>query len=390
MIPRAIESKIKSIYTQYPVTTILGPRQSGKSTLVRKLFPDKAYINLEAPDDRKIIADDPRSFLDSIESSGVIIDEVQRLPELLSYIQIYVDEKPRNGCFILTGSHQLDLQEAITQSLAGRTALFTLLPLSIEELIKSSNNYNNFSANNYMLKGFFPKLYTQEMDTYSYYKNYVNTYIERDVRKIVNVKDLNLFQNFLFLLAGRIGQIINYSNLSNELGVSNHTIKQWLSVLEASFITFKLQPYFENIGKRVIKSPKIYFTDPGLACYLLGIEKDIQLIRDPLKGNLFENLVILEIVKARYNSGKEHKLYFYRDSHNNEVDVIFKSANEIIPIEIKSSKTFNLNFLKGLKYLDSFLNNKISKGYIIYSGEEKHTIGKFKPINFIKTSKLIE
>lgn len=401
MISRNLTKAINDACTQYPVIAIMGPRQSGKSTLVQSLFPNKTYVNLESIDDRKLIATDPKSFLDSIPENGVVIDEVQKLPDLLSYIQVYVDkeatvinnesnpqkqkksQKAHNGKFILTGSHQLELQESITQSLAGRVSLLKLLPLSIREI------KNNMSAEDYIIKGLFPKLYMQETNAYNYYQNYVSTYIERDVRKIINVKDLSLFQNFLFLLAGRIGQIINFTNVGNELGISNHTIKQWLSVLEASFIIFKLQPYFENIGKRVVKSPKIYFIDPGLACYLLGIENLKQLSRDPLRGQLFENLVILELLKSRYNNGKPHNLYFYRDNHQHEVDVIFKHGNQLIPIEIKSSKTFNLNFIKEIKYLDSFIADRIEHGWVIYSGEEKHPIGKYKVINFINSYKAI-
>ena len=379
MIPRHLSEEVKQLFTQYPVVTILGPRQSGKSTLVKSLFPNLKYINLEAPDERQIISSDPREFLENLPKSGAIIDEIQKLPELLSYIQVYIDEKAKNGQFILTGSHQLELHQAISQSLAGRTAILKLLPLSIQEL-----NYLDLNLNteDYILKGFLPKLYKDNIQPNRYYQDYVNTYVERDVRQILNVKDLGLFQDFLYLIAGRIGQLINYNNISNELGVSYHTVKQWISILEASYILIKIRPYFANINKRVVKSSKICFTDPGLACYLLGIENKIQLKRDPLRGNLFENMAILELIKFRYNLGKEHNLYFYRDNNQNEIDILFKSAYNLIPIEIKSSKTFHIEFIKGLKYINALLPDRISNGYVIYSGEKNFTMENFKIINF--------
>lgn len=387
MFNRAIAEIAETLSTQYPVVTLLGPRQSGKSTLVKSLFKDMKYVNLEAPDERKLIESDPRSFLESIPKEGIIIDEVQRLPELLSYIQVYVDDNPkRNRQFILTGSHQLALHEAISQSLAGRTTILRLLPFSIAEL----RAYNiEMEAEDYILKGLFPKLYNQEMDHTKYYQDYVSTYLERDVRRMINVKDLSLFQDFLQLAAGRIGQLVNYNSLSNDLGVSNHTVKQWFSILEASYVTVKIKPYFENISKRVVKSPKIYFTDPGLACYLLGIENQLQLKRDPLRGNLFENMVILELIKSRYNLGKEHNLSFYRDNHKNEVDILYKSARQIIPIEIKSSKTFHTDFLKGLRYFDTLMTDRVPHGYVIFAGSKTGKVDKFNIINFLDSGKSI-
>lgn len=379
MIPRILAAKARQLAGSYPVLTILGPRQSGKSTLVKSIFPEKMYVNLETPDERKIIESDPREFLSTIPKEGVIIDEIQRVPELLSYIQVHVDEQDINNQFIVTGSHQLQLHEAITQSLAGRTSILKLLPLSLDEI---SDLDVSLEADDLILNGFFPKLYKQDMDTTKYYQDYVSTYVERDVRKIINVKDLGLFQDFLNLIAGRIGQLVNYTNLSNELGLSSHTVKQWISVLEASYILIKIRPYFENISKRIVKSPKLYFTDPGLACFLLGIETTQQLKRDPLRGNLFENLVVLDLIKSRYNQGKEHNLFFYRDNHQNEVDILYKSANQIIPIEIKSSKTFNIEFLKGLKFIDKQLCERIPKGYLVISGDKQHKIGKFHIVNF--------
>lgn len=386
MIARNLANQIKELFTQYPIVTLLGPRQSGKSTLVKALYPSMSYVNLEAPDERKIIENDPRAFLASIPKSGVIIDEVQRVPELLSYLQVYVDEKGENGQFILTGSHQLALHQEISQSLAGRTAILKLLPLSLTEL-KPLNL--NLDEHDFLLKGFFPKLYKQEMSAHRYYQDYVATYIERDVHKMVNVKDLGLFQNFLQLTAGRIGQLVNYNNLSNELGVSSHTVKQWYSILEASYIIVKMRPYFENISRRVVKSPKIYFTDPGLACYLLGIENKTQLKRDPLYGNIFENMIIMELVKNRYNEGKEHNLYFYRDNNGNEIDALFKSAQQLTPIEIKSAKTFHASFLKGISFLQNLLPKQAQKGFVIYTGEKQYKLAQATTLHFQDTAKAL-
>lgn len=382
MIPRELSPQISALLGQYPIVTVLGPRQSGKSTLVKSLFPKMRYVNLEAPDDRQLIAKDPRAFLSSLDASGTIIDEVQRLPELLSYLQVYVDEQETNGQLILTGSHQVELHQAISQSLAGRTAILRLLPLSFSEVQSLGVNY---SAEDYMLNGFYPKLYTHKMDHNKYYQNYVNTYVEKDVRKMINVKDLGLFQDFLHLAAGRTGQLVNYHSMSSDLGVSHHTIKQWFSVLEASFITLKIRPFFENINKRVVKSPKIYFTDPGLVCYLLGIENKTQLSRDPLRGNIFENMIVMELVKHQYNLGKDHYLYFYRDNHQNEVDLLFKSAANLVPIEIKSSQTFNVNFIKGLKFIKNLLPEKIINGAVIYAGDNKHALDQFSILNYLNS-----
>lgn len=382
MIPRNAAKEILQIARDYPVVTVLGPRQSGKSTLVLDSFPNRKYVNLELPDIQQSITNDPRSFLDSIPGEGVIIDEVQRMPELLSYIQAYVDKHKVNGQFILTGSHQLELHEAITQSLAGRVGIIKLLPLSIQEL-KQSGRLEEESTDALMLKGFFPKLAANNIKASTYYQNYLATYVERDVRKMLNIRDLGLFQDFLRLLAGRTGQILNSASLGNELGISNHTVNNWLSILEASYITIRLRPYYENFGKRIIKQPKIYFTDTGLLCHLLGIELNSQLQRDPLRGQIFENLVVIELFKHQYNIGKEANFYFFRDSYGNEIDVIYKQANNLIPIEIKVAKTFHKNFLKSIKFLKKLQSGRVTYGFLIYSGEQLHAIEMIKIINFM-------
>lgn len=389
MIPRQLEHELLILAQNYPVVTLLGPRQSGKSTLVKNIFADKQYINLEMPDDRRAIMQDPRAFLSSISKQGVIIDEVQRYPELLSYIQVFVDENPIQGQYILTGSHQLELHEAISQSLAGRTSILRLLPLSMYELSKGGVKLGE-NVNELMVHGFFPKLYASDLSYNRFFQDYVATYIERDVRKMVNVKDLGLFQDFLRLLAGRVGQLLNHESLGNDLGITNHTITNWLSILEASYIGFRLRPYFENFGKRIVKSSKFYFNDVGLACYLLGIETSLQLSRDPLRGSLYENFVILELIKYRYNLGKEHNMYFLRDNHNNEVDVLYKEANDLIPIEIKSSQTFNPDFLKGINFMQKLIPERVSRSYVIYSGTDRPMMQGCQIINFENSYKVFD
>lgn len=375
---RSIESELLSASEEYPVVTITGPRQAGKTTLVKSVFPHKVYINLEAPDIRAAAEEDPRGFLNTIPHGG-ILDEIQRVPSLLSYIQIIVDEQNIPGMFILTGSHQLALHEAITQSLAGRTAILNLLPLTISEL---SQGGIDLSLDNYLLNGFLPRVYADKLNPTKAYRNYLQTYVERDVRQILHVRDLRLFQHFIKLCAGRIGSVLNKESLGNELGISSHTINQWLSVLEASFIILQIAPYFENFGKRVIKSSKLFFTDIGLATYLLGIENTEQLIRDPLRGFLVENLVVLELVKTRLNQGLEPNLYFYRDNHQNEVDLIYKQSNDLIPIEIKASQTYHPAFLKSIKFYETIANSRVKKGYLVYAGQHEQQIGNINIVNF--------
>lgn len=385
-IKREITPELQSLASDYPVVTLIGPRQSGKTTLVQEIFPQKPYINLEAPDIRQFAESDPRAFFEQIPD-GAVLDEIQRVPVLLSYIQTIVDKQPtKKGMFILTGSHQLELHQAITQSLAGRTALLTLLPLTISELQTANIDLN---LDEYLLRGFYPRIYKEQLEPTKAYRNYFQTYVERDVRLLIHVKDLTTFQRFIKLCAGRIGQILNIHSLANELGLSSHTIKHWLSILEASFITFRLLPYYENFGKRIIKSPKLYFTDVGLASYLLDIENLTQLRRDPLRGNLVENLVVLELMKTRFNQGLDHQLYYYRDNHQNEVDVIFKRAHELIPIEIKAAQTLHLEFLKNLKFFSQLVEDRAPKGFLIYSGDQEQRIEKFKILNFKHAYKIV-
>lgn len=314
------------------------------------------------------------------------MDEIQQVPKLLSYIQVIVDQDKKCGQYILTGSHQLMLHDAISQSLAGRTALLTLFPMTVSELLNADVK---LELDEYLLNGFFPRVWADKLNPTKAYRNYFQTYIERDVRQISNIKDISQFQRFVKLCAGRIGQVLNKEGIGNELGISGNTINQWLSILEASFIIFLLPPYFENFGKRMIKSPKLYFTDPGLACYLLGIENVSQVSRDPLRGFLAENLVILELIKARLNIGLDPQLYYYRDNHQNEVDAIYKVANNLIPIEIKASVTFNSGFLRGLNFYQNLADNRVNKKYLVYAGEYEQQINNIHVINFRNTHKII-
>lgn len=386
MFERKMSQELRSASKKYPVVIITGPRQSGKTTLVKSVFPDKPYANLESLSTRELAETDPIGFLDRFPE-GAILDEIQRCPKLLSEIQVRVDEAEISGMFILTGSHQVELRGAIAQSLAGRTAILHLLPLSMEEL---SNAKITFSLEEILFQGCFPRIYKHQMDPKKAYNNYVQTYLERDLVQMVEVKNLQLFQKFLKLCAGRIGQLFNKESLASEVGVSAKTISHWISILEASYLIFLLPPYFENFGKRVIKSPKLYFCDVGLAAYLLGIENTSQMERDPLRGNLAENLVILELIKSRWNQGLEHRLHFYRDSKQNEVDVLFQRGHDLIPIEIKSSKTFNASFLKGLAAFKALSGSRCQEPSIIYSGQDEQVVSGVKLWHFSHAAKSIQ
>lgn len=387
-VKRAISHKIQEAASLYPVVTVVGPRQVGKTTLIRQLFADRPYANLEDPDIRAFALSDPKRFIHQFPD-GAVIDEIQHAPLLLSYIQVIVDETKKNGQFILTGSQQLDLHAAVSQSLAGRTAVISMLPLSIAEL---QSEKIQLTTDEYLLTGFLPRIYENQnkLDPKTLYRDYVLTYLERDVRNMTKVHDLALFQKFLRLCAGRIGQVLNQTSLANDVGVSNTTIQHWLSILEASYIVFRLQPYYENFGKRMIKSPKLYFFDVGLVSYLLGIENTGQMSRDPLRGNLFENLVVLECMKLRLNQCLEPNLYYYRDSHHNEVDLIYKKAHELIPIEIKSAESVDRSFLKSLKHFQGLLKDRVPAGYIIYGGDLTYLMDSFHLVSYRDVSRVFE
>ncbi|MFO8050000.1 MAG: ATP-binding protein [Desulfosudaceae bacterium] len=370
MITRDITPELRASAAEYPVTTIFGPRQSGKTTLARMTFPDKPYYSLEDPDTRLAAQEDPRGFLDTIPE-GAILDEIQRLPEMLSYLQGIVDRKNTAGMFVLTGSHQPEVHQAVSQTLAGRTALLTLLPFCLNELRCYKKDWDAFEL---MTKGAYPRLHQENLTVERFYNGYVQTYVERDVRSLINIKDLERFQQFLILLAGRTGQVINYTSLGNDLGLSSVTIKNWLSVLQSSFVIFELPPFYENIGKRVIKSPKIYFTDTGLVSHLLGIREPAQAARDPLRGGLYENLIIGEIRKAFFNRGQRPELYFYRDTNGNEVDLIVRQQRQLLPIEIKSAATYSKHFLQGIKRFQKLMPDGIQPGHVLYNGAEQYQV----------------
>ncbi len=386
MITRIIEKTIKKSASQVPVVTILGPRQAGKPTLVRKIFPDYTYVNLEDRATRELAENDYIGFFKKY-SEPMIIDEVQRVPELLSAIQVKVDEDRRkNGRFILTGSHQPRLREAVAQSLAGRTTIHILFPLSLEEISKSGK-LEDLDEN--MIRGFMPELYLDNArDPDVYYRDYLDTYIEKDLRQMIAVKDLNAFLRFLTLLAGRVGQVVNLSGMSGEVGVSSTTLGEWLSVLEDSFVIFRLQPYFSNISKRIVKSPKVYFTEPGLAAYLLGIESARQASRDPLRGNLFENIVVLEAMKTRLNDNKEVNLFYVRTEKGVEIDLILKKEGMLIPFEIKSSMTPNKDFSKNMKM---FCDSEVNSGgmTVIYCGDYYESFQNCRYIHYTCTAEAI-
>ncbi len=367
MIPRLIATELLTQLQEYPIVTVLGPRQAGKTTLVRETLPNHEYVNLENPETRLFATEDPQAFLKR-HAGKTIFDEVQRAPHLLSYLQGIVDENRSNGQFVLTGSHQLELRAAVSQSLAGRTGLLHLLPLSIAELDTAGIRFAGFE--HYIHHGFLPRVYDQQQRPYTAYANYYQTYVERDVRQLIRLKDVSLFEKFIKLLAGRVGQLINYSSLASDLGVDGKTVKEWLSILEASFVVFKLPPYFENFGKRVIKAPKYFFTDTGLLSYLLDIQNAAQVSRDPLVGNLFENLVVLEALKSRYNRGQTANLYFFRDSHGNEIDLLNKNGSELIGAEIKAATTWHTGFKKNLLRF-SENHRTLTRRYVIYNGEAR-------------------
>jgi len=378
MIERNLTSTMRTLLTQVPSVTLLGPRQSGKTTLVRSCFPDYSYVNLEDPKTRELAVNDYEGFFAKYKEP-LIIDEVQRVPELLSSIQVRIDQnRTQNGRFILTGSHQPKLKESVAQSLAGRTSILTLLPLCINEI----RNTSIPQTDELILRGFMPELYrTDTRAPAVYYRDYLETYIERDLRQMIKIKDLNQFIKFLKLLAGRTGQILSLSGLAGEVGVSSTTLAEWISVLEASFVIVRLQPYFSNISKQIVKSPKIYFTEPGLASYLLGLETAEQVSRDPLRGQLFENIVVVDALKTRLNKNKDANLFYLRTVKGVEVDLILKSESSLFPFEIKSAMTPAKEFSKNLK---SFCSSEPSakNPTVIYAGEEYPSYNGAKYIHY--------
>jgi len=365
MIRRDSTNELKILSTQFKAVAVVGPRQSGKTTLTRSCFPEKEYVSLENPDHRNFAQDDPRGFLAQY-ANGAILDEVQRTPSLFSYLQQILDESTEPGQFILTGSNNFILQQNIVQSLAGRIAYLYLLPFSIAELKAAGLLPDEVNA--LMYKGSYPPVYTQNITPEKWYPNYLRTYVERDVRLIKNITDLAAFERFLKLCAGRTGQLLNRSSLGIEVGVDSKTIAAWISLLESSFIIHLLQPHHQNFNKRVVRMPKLYFYDTGLVCSLLGIQNKEQLDLHPFKGNLFENFIISELIKRRYNKGEADNLYFWRDNKGNEVDVIIDNGGRLFPVEIKAGQTITSAYFKGINFWNQMTGNK--EGAVIYAGEK--------------------
>jgi len=373
MIARTLSSKVLDYAKQYPIVTITGPRQSGKTTLAKHLFPQKPYVSLEDWDTRRAVAEDPRGFLED-HSAGAVIDEAQHAPELFSYLQTEVDRDDQPGRYILTGSQQFEMIERISQSLAGRTAIARLLPLSLSELPPSRQFQTIDQA---LYTGFYPRIHDKGQNPTEALSFYLTTYIERDVRKLVNVTDIGRFELFLRLCAGRVGQLVNFNALGNEVGASHNTIKSWLAVLEASYVVFLLRPWHANLGKRLVKTPKLYFVDVGLAAHLNSVHQEEHLPTHPLRGALFENLVVAEALKQRFHAGKPNNLYFYRDAQGNEVDLVAEQGHQIDAIEIKSARTIGSDFAKGLQHLQK-QNVALRHQTVIHGGAAPQTRGAIK------------
>lgn len=384
-IHRELSSVLEEAYRYFSVITVTGPRQSGKTTLIRNLFPHLPYYSLESLDIRSFAENDPIAFLNQNEE-GMILDEVHNAPDLLSYIQGIVDEHPDKR-YILSGSSQFAMLKRVTQSLAGRTAVFELMPLSYSE---TKDLTADVPLDKLLFNGFYPAIYSGRNVPEFLYPAYMKTYLDRDVRDLLQIKDMMQFHIFIKLCAGRIGSLFKASELANEIGVSPNTITSWLSVLQASYIVTLLPSYFENTSKRLTKMPKLYFLDTGLACYLLGIESPEQLSRDKMRGALFENFVVTEALKQRYNQGKESNLYFYRDSNQNEIDLLLKRNTRLYGIEIKSSMTYHKDFEKALKRIDEWVKAPVDGKAVVYAGNYENTAGEIKLLNYTNMDEVLK
>ena len=370
MITRQATATLLELAQGYPVLAITGPRQAGKTTLAQSTFPDKPYVSLEDPDTRAFAQDDPRGFLARLPD-GAILDEVQRCPPLFSYLQTRVDANRRMAEFVLTGSQQFGLLSTITQTLAGRVGLVQLLPFSMGEL--GSGPLPVPSLDELLWSGLYPPIHDRQLAPERWFANYVMTYVERDVRQLIEVKNLSLFQRFLKMCAARCGQLLNMTSLANDCGVTHKTISAWLSVLEAGYLIFLLQPHHKNFGKRLVKTPKLYFHDTGLAAYLMGIQDANHLSIHPARGALFENLVINELLKQRFNQGLPSNLYFWRNNTGDEVDLLIEQGDFLMPVEIKSGQTFNADFLTGLAKWVRYAGPTALPAQLIYGGDDNMT-----------------
>jgi len=371
MIRRVLEDRLRAMARKFPVVTITGPRQSGKTTLCRSVFPHKPYVSLEAPDVQDFARQDPNGFLGQ-HREGAVLDEVHRVPSLLSYLQPMVDERPTRGRFILTGSANFALLHSLRQSLAGRTALLELLPLGLEEIRRFPQPPQSLFE--LLWRGTYPALYDRGLEPRDWYPSYVATYLERDVRAIMNVGDLVAFQTFLRLCAGRVGQLVNLSSIGADAGVTHATVRSWLSVLEASYVAWRLPPFHANVSKRLVKTPKLHFLDPGLVCYLLGIRSPDQLRDHPMRGAIFETWVASEILKARTHRGLAASLSFYRDRKGSEVDLVVELGRSLLALETKSGETVVDDFFAGLRGFATLIKSSRQKRnvrcFLVYGGSK--------------------
>lgn len=384
MIKRDLEPEIQRLAKQFPVVAILGPRQSGKTTLARQCFKDYLYVSLENPDSREFALQDPRGFLKTHEHpKGVIFDEVQQAPSLFSYIQTIVDERQSPGQFILTGSQNFQLHAHLSQSLAGRVATLKLLPLSMQELSQASLLPPSYEQ--VLFDGGYPRIHTQKISPLDWYPNYIQTYVEKDIRQLKNIPDLYLFQRFIKLCAGRIGQVINWSDLGRDAGVSYHTAQSWVSLLETSFILFLLPPYYKNFSKRLVKAPKLYFYDTGLACSLLDISSPSQLDTHFLKGGLFESFILTDLMKERLNAGRTPAFYYWRDKAGHEIDFIMEGEGKTRALEIKSAKTISPDSFSGLLYWQNVAQASPEDCFLIYGGDKEQMRSQAHVLSWDKT-----
>ncbi|MCK5842276.1 MAG: ATP-binding protein [Candidatus Sabulitectum sp.] len=363
MIKREAEVTVKKLAEGYPVVIITGPRQSGKTTLAKSAFPHKEYVSLENLDMRRFAIDDPRLFLDRFPH-GAILDEVQYCPDLLSYMQEKIDFSHHTGTWILTGSQQFGVLSGVTQSLAGRAAYIELLPFTLSELPDEDN------LDKVLLTGLYPPVYDRKLDPGIWAGNYIRSYVERDVRRLINVRDLGVFQRFIGLCAARIGQLLNLSNLAADAGITHNTAKEWISLLEACYIVYLLRPHHRNFRKRIIKSPKLFFHDTGLASWLLSIETEKAMNLSSMRGPLFENLIVSEMLKSRYNQGKRSNLHFWRDRAGHEIDLVIDKADRLIPVEIKSGQTLASDSFKGLNWWKQLAGE--NRSFLVYGGDSSY------------------
>ena len=382
-IKREIETEIKTLAKEFPIVAIMGPRQSGKTTLAKHLFSKHKYISLEDPDIRNQAIADPRGTLADF-GTNIILDEIQRVPELFSYLQTASDKHNISGSYILTGSQNYLLSEKIAQSLAGRVGITTLLPLSLKEI---KNKFDTSNLNEVIIKGFYPRIFDKAIRPSSFYSSYIDTYLERDIRLIKNISKFDSFHKFLRVMAARNGQVLNTLTISNECDVAHNTIKDWINLLERSYIVFKLRPYHKNFNKRIIKKPKIYFYDTGLLSYLLNIKNADHLIGHPFRGELFEALVISELIKDNLNNAKGREFYFWRDKQQREIDLIIQDGPKIKTVEIKISQTIRDNFFKHLRYFDDLTGNKTEQ-YLVYAGPHEVSVKNIKVLKWMNLDRI--